>query len=396
MSGSTRSFSKNSAFKCNRKLSSPGIIHSVIPGTVHYAFVMSVIASVHGVVPDHRYAQATITEEFSRLVSPNGAQLGAIERIHQATGVQYRNLSLPLASYQELSGFGSTNSEFIRVGMQLGAQAIEGALKKAGVEAAEVDLIISTSVTGIAVPAIDSRLIPQLNFRSDIKRLPSFGLGCIAGATGIARVHDYLLGDPDGVAILLSIELCSLTVQRDDLSMANIVASGLFGDGAAAVVMMGQRRAQSMVRNGPRVLASKSRIYEASEDAIGWDIKETGFHIVLSAEVPKMIQTQINADVTDFLASHNLKKSDIAHWICHPGGPKVISAVANALDLSDAQLTLTWQSLATKGNLSSASILHLLQDILYGWKDAPPAVDSYGLLISMGPGFATEFVLVRW
>ena len=357
---------------------------------------MSVIASVHGVVPNHRYPQATITAEFSKLVSPDGSHRGVIERIHQATGVHYRNLSLPLDAYKDLLGFGSTNNEFIRVGVDLGRQAIEGALEKAGVKASEVDLIISTSVTGIAVPSIDSRLIPQLNFRSDIKRLPTFGLGCVAGATGIARVHDYLLGDPDGVAILLSIELCSLTVQRDDLSMPNIVASGLFGDGAAAVVMLGERRALAMGLAGPRVLSSRSRIYEASEAAIGWDIKETGFHIILSAEVPKLIQSQIAVDVTEFLADNNLKKSDIAHWICHPGGPKVITAVANALNLSDQQLAVTWQSLATQGNLSSASILHLLQDIFYGSQDSLPEMGSCGLLISMGPGFSTELVLVKW
>jgi alkylresorcinol/alkylpyrone synthase len=357
---------------------------------------MSVIASVHGVVPNHRYPQETITAEFSKLVSPDGSQHRVIERIHKATGVHHRNLSLPLDAYRELLGFGSSNNEFIRVGVDLGRQAIEGALEKAEVKASEVDMIISTSVTGIAVPSIDSRLIPQLNFRPDIKRLPTFGLGCVAGATGIARVHDYLLGDPDGVAILLSVELCSLTVQRDDLSMPNIVASGLFGDGAAAVVMLGERRALAMGLSGPKVLSSRSRIYEASEDAIGWDIKETGFHIVLSAEVPKMIQAQIDADVTEFLADNNLKKTDIAHWICHPGGPKVITAVANALNLSDQQLAVTWQSLANQGNLSSASILHLLQDIFYGSQDSPPEVDSYGLLISMGPGFSTELVLVKW
>jgi alkylresorcinol/alkylpyrone synthase len=357
---------------------------------------MSVIASVHGVVPNHRYPQETITAEFSKLVSPDGSQHRVIERIHKATGVHHRNLSLPLDAYKELLGFGSSNNEFIRVGVDLGRQAIEGALENAEVKASEVDMIISTSVTGIAVPSIDSRLIPQLNFRPDIKRLPTFGLGCVAGATGIARVHDYLLGDPDGVAILLSVELCSLTVQRDDLSMPNIVASGLFGDGAAAVVMLGERRALAMGLSGPKVLSSRSRIYEASEDAIGWDIKETGFHIVLSAEVPKMIQAQIDADVTEFLADNNLKKTDIAHWICHPGGPKVITAVANALNLSDQQLAVTWQSLANQGNLSSASILHLLQDIFYGSQDSPPEVDSYGLLISMGPGFSTELVLVKW
>ena len=236
---------------------------------------MSVIAGVHGVVPEYRYPQEILTAEFSKLVSPDGSHHSVIARIHQATGVRNRNISLPLDAYRDRLDFGSTNNEFIRVGMDLGQHAIEGALKKAGVSASDVDLIISTSVTGLAVPSIDSRLIPILNFRPDIKRLPSFGLGCVAGATGIARLHDYLLGNPDGVAILLSIELCSLTVQSDDLSMANIVASGLFGDGAAAVVMLGARRALSMGIASPRVISSRSRIYAESEDAIGWDIKET-------------------------------------------------------------------------------------------------------------------------
>lgn len=357
---------------------------------------MSMIASIHGVLPKNRYSQETITSEFSKLVSPDGSHSASINRIHQATGVQYRNLSLPIDSYEGLLGFGATNNEFIRVGMDLGEKAIAGALAKANIEASAVDLIIFTSVTGIAVPSIDSRLISRLNFRSNIKRLPIFGLGCIAGATGIARVHDYLLGNPDGVAVLLSIELCSLTVQRDDLSMANIVASGLFGDGAAAVVMFGLNRAESLGLTAPQVVTSESRVYEESERAIGWDIKETGFHIVLSEKVPALVEERIDGDVTEFLSKNNLQKSDVTHWILHPGGPKVITSVANALGLTDEQLALTWKSLANQGNLSSASILHLLQEVFYETEDLRPLEDSIGLVISMGPGFAVELVLVRW
>jgi alkylresorcinol/alkylpyrone synthase len=362
-----------------------------------YASVMSVIAGVHGVLPNHQYAQSTITEVFEKFVSPDGSRHRVIQRIHEAVGVQYRNLALPLDAYENLIGFGTTNNEFIRIAVDLGEQAIVGALKKSGFKASDVDLIISTSVTGIAVPAIDSRLIPRLGFRPDIKRLPLFGLGCIAGATGIARVHDYLLGDPDAIAILLSVELCSLTLQRDDLSMANIVASGLFGDGAAAVVIVGQRRALEKGLSGPKIISSRSRIYADSEDAIGWDISETGFHIVLSEKIPEMISANIDRDVIDFLSAKDLRKVDITTWICHPGGPKIITAVQHALNLADQQLDLSWKSLQSKGNLSSASILHLLQDTMYGWKDStPPPKDSFGLVISMGPGFATEFVLLKW
>jgi len=357
---------------------------------------MSYIAGVHGVVAGYKYPQEVITAEFSKLVSPDGSKQIVIERIHQATGVQYRNLTLPLEAYKDVVGFGATNDVFIKVGLELGEEVIAGALKKVGIEAVEVDLIISTSVTGIAVPAIDSLLIPILNFRPDIKRIPSFGLGCIAGATGIARIHDFLLGNPNGVAVLLSVELCSLTVQRDDLSMANIVASGLFGDGAAAVVMVGEEKAKTLGISGPKVLDSCSRVFEVSTDSIGWDINDTGFHIVLSAEVPKMVQSRLDEDVIKFLQKHNLQKSDISHWIVHPGGPKVIIAVSESLGISDSQLDITWKSLAAKGNLSSASILHVLQDIFYDHGRINPLAGEYGLMISMGPGFATELVLVRW
>lgn len=357
---------------------------------------MSHIAGVHGVLAAHRYPQEVITAQFSKIVSPDGSKQGVIERIHQATGVEYRYLSLPLDSYQDLAGFGATNDVFIKVGLELGEEVISAALKKAGVSAVDVDLIIFTSVTGIAVPSLDSRLIPILNLRPDIKRIPSFGLGCIAGATGIARVHDFLLGNPNGVAILLSVELCSLTVQRDDLSIANIVASGLFGDGAAAVVMVGDEKAKKLGISGPRVIDSRSRVFEASTDSIGWDINDNGFQIVLSAEVPKMVESKLNADVTKFLQDHDLKKSDISHWIVHPGGPKVITAVSESLGITDPQLDLTWKSLATKGNLSSASILHVLQDLFYEPARSRPLAGEYGLMISMGPGFATELVLVGW
>jgi alkylresorcinol/alkylpyrone synthase len=281
-----------------------------------YDPTMTAIAGVHGVLAPHGYPQDEITAAFGAVVSPDGAHRAVVERIHQATGVQHRNLALPLADYALLDGFGQANDAFIRVGLDLAEAAIAGALDAAGLAAADVDLILSTSVTGIAAPSLEARLALRMGFRPDVKRLPVFGLGCVAGASGIARLHDHLLGSPDGVAVLVSVELCSLTVQRDDVSMPNIVASGLFGDGAAAVVMVGSRRAESMGITGPLVLDSRSRIYPDSERTMGWDISESGFRIVLSAGVPDVITTYVGDDVTDFLVDHDLKPSDIARWVC--------------------------------------------------------------------------------
>ncbi|MGZ4595271.1 MAG: type III polyketide synthase [Actinomycetes bacterium] len=358
---------------------------------------MSRIVSVAPALPSYSYPQQTLTDAFAQLVLPAGADRRVLDRLHTAAGVQTRHLALPLEAYPGLVGFGATNDAFIEVGVQLGAQAISAALDRAGLAAADVDLIVSTSVTGIAAPSLDARLVPRLGLRSDVRRLPIFGLGCVAGAAGIARLHDYLRGDPDGVAVLLSVELCSLTIQRDDASMANLVASGLFGDGAAAVVMVGERRAAAMglTADGaaPAVVATRSRFYPETERVMGWDIGGTGFRIVLDASVAEVVEANVGDDLDEFLGAHDLKTSDIARWVSHPGGPKVLEALQRTARLPDDALALSWASLARTGNLSSASVLHVLADTL----DAPaPAAGEPGVLLAMGPGFCAELVLLRW
>jgi alkylresorcinol/alkylpyrone synthase len=356
---------------------------------------MVTIAGVYGVVAAHTYPQQQITETFADLVTPSGSQRALVERIHTATRVQQRHLALPLDEYARLDSFAAANDAFIRIGLELGEQAIRGALAAASLVPADVDLVLTTSVTGIAAPSLEALLAPRLGLRPDVKRIPIFGLGCVAGASGIARLNDYLLGNPDDVAVLLSVELCSLTIQRDDASMPNIVASGLFGDGAAAVVMVGAERAAG--RSGPQVIASRSRLYPDTERTMGWDIGGSGFRIVLAASVADVVEQYLGQDVADFLGEHNLKSSDITGWVCHPGGPKVLEAMERALDLRDGELDVTWRSLAQIGNLSSSSVLHVLADTLAGGAGArPPAVGTPGLLLAMGPGFCSELVLLEW
>lgn len=355
---------------------------------------MSRIAAAHGVVAPHGYPQHEITRAFSDVVAPDGAHRRAIESIHAATGVEHRHLALPLEEYAGLSGFGESNDAFVRVGLDLAEQAVLGALDAAGLTAADVDLVVSTTVTGLSAPSLEAMLASRIGLRPDVKRVPVFGLGCVAGAAGIARIHDYLVGHPGGVAVLLSVELCSLTVQRDDASMANIVASGLFGDGAAAVVVVGDD--VDVVARGPEVVASRSRLYPGTERTMGWDIGETGFRIVLSASVPSLVTEYLGDDVATLLADHDLKVADVRTWVCHPGGPKVLTAMEDALDLRDGELDVTWRSLARVGNLSSASVLHVLADTIDDAALDPPEPGSPGVLLAMGPGFCSEVVLLRW
>jgi len=355
---------------------------------------MTRIAGVHGVLPPHRYEQHEIADALATMGMASAGERGVLDRLSGTAGVRTRRLALPLERYAALSGFGEANDSFIATALELGEQAVRGALDEAGLRAADVDLVVSTSVTGIAAPSIEARLAGRLGLRPDVARVPIFGLGCVAGAAGIARLHDFLAGRPDGVALLLSVELCSLTLQRHDVSAANLVAGSLFGDGAAALVAAGSRHpAGRDLAPGPEVVATRSHLYPGTEHLLGWDIGDGGFRIVLGAELPDLVRSHLGPEVRAFLADHELKPQDVAAWICHPGGPKVLDAVRETLDLPARALELTWRSLAEVGNLSSASVLHILRDTL---DLARPLPGSTGLLLAMGPGFCTELVLLRW
>jgi alkylresorcinol/alkylpyrone synthase len=347
---------------------------------------MTRIAAVQAALPPYRYAQAELTEAFAELCLPDGKGHALLRRLHANAGVSHRHLAIPLEQYGELKDFGAANDAWIATAVDLGAEAVSGALAAAGLRVEDVDLLMFTTVTGVAAPSIDARVAMRIGLREDVKRMPLFGLGCVGGAAGIARVHDYLTAWPSHVAVLLSVELCSLTLQRDDSSLPNLVGGALFGDGAAAVVMTGEDVSSS----GPSVVATRSRLYPESERVMGWDVGSGGFRIVLGADVPEVVRKHLGGDVREFLAAHGLTVPEIGTWVSHPGGPKVLEAVSETLELRPGALDLTWKSLDAVGNLSSSSVLHVLGDTM----TLDPA--GPGVLLAMGPGFCSELVLMEW
>jgi alkylresorcinol/alkylpyrone synthase len=347
------------------------------------------IASASSAFPKHYYSQKFLLEQLQdywkdRLPNPQ-----LLARLHRNVAVEGRHLAMPPEKYYGIETWGQANDVWIEVAQELGEQALCRALHHAGLEPSELGALIFTSVTGISSPSIDALLINRMELPANIRRVPIFGLGCVAGAAGIARAADYVRAYPSQAAALVSVELCSLTIQRDDLSVANLISSGLFADGSAAVIVTGD----DMNANGPEILATRSIFYPDTEEMMGWKVSEKGFRITLSPEVPVLIREHLGHDMDSFLADHGFSRGDIGSWVLHTGGPKVLEATAAALDLHNGQLDASWECLRKVGNLSSASVLVVLEDVM---RNRRPEPGTLGILAAMGPGFCSELVLMRW
>ncbi|GAA1975275.1 3-oxoacyl-[acyl-carrier-protein] synthase III C-terminal domain-containing protein [Isoptericola halotolerans] len=352
---------------------------------------MSHVLAVAPALPPDVYPQQQISDVIVPLLAPEGPRRRLAHRVHAASGVTTRHLALPIDEYEDLTSFGDANAHFVRVGTDLAEQACRAALADADVAPDEIDLVFFTSVTGIGAPSLDAALVHRLGLRPDVRRVPSFGLGCAGGAAGLAHLHEHLVGHRDRLALLVSVELCSLTFQRDDTSTANLVSSGLFGDGASAVVVAGDD-VEPRSAAGPRLVGTRSHLYPGTAHALGWDVRDTGFGIVLSPELPDLLGAHLAGDVKDLLAPQGLTADDVGTWVVHAGGPKVVDAVRGALDLPESAVARTRATLAAEGNLSSSSVLHVLAATL---ADGEPAPGEWAVLMAFGPGVATELVLLR-
>jgi alkylresorcinol/alkylpyrone synthase len=347
------------------------------------------IASVASAFPKHYYKQEVVVEALKKQWRKSLPNADILDRLDESMKVEGRYAVETIEFYENMQTWGEANNTWIKHALDLGEKSLCRALQKAGLEPRDLSAIFVTSVTGIAAPSIDARLVNRMGLSPNIKRIPIFGLGCVAGAAGISRAADYVRAYPGEAAALLSVELCSLTLQKEDLSMAHLISALLFGDGAAAAVVVGSE----VDCDGPEILATKSIFYPNSERVMGWDISEKGFRIVLSPEVPDTVIKHLGGDVDTFLGEQGLKRSDIKSWIMHTGGPKVLEATAIALGLTEKDLAASWNCLKKVGNISSTSVLLVLEDV---YTHRRPAPGGLSILAAMGPGFCSELVLLRW
>ena len=348
---------------------------------------MTGILSIAAVLPGHRYTQTEITEPLVKSFGGDEKTAAVIRRIHGATGVEHRSLVMPIDAYPGIEDFTHANQLFREYGLPLVVAATQQALDDAGVRPAEVDYLFFTTVTGVGAPSLDVELAQAMGFRSDVKRIPSFGLGCVAGAAGIARVHDFLRGDPGAIAVLVSLELCSLTIQWHDVSMANIVGTGLFGDGASALVFAGDDRPEKPFAV---IRGTRSALYPDSNDAIGWNIGSYGLQLMLTPAVPELIDRHLAGDVDALLVTQGLNREDVHEWLAHPGGPRILESFSEALNLAPGDLATSWEVLADMGNLTSSAVLHVLE------RHVKHPAGHVGVLFALGPGVSVEMVLLEW
>jgi alkylresorcinol/alkylpyrone synthase len=347
------------------------------------------IAGVASAFPKYRYKQEVLVGALKRYWNGRLPNPDILDRLDESMKVDSRYTARPIEFYETMGAWGEVNDVWIETSLEIGETALCRALAAAGVEPRDLKALFVTSITGIAAPSLDARLANRMGLSPNIKRIPIFGLGCVAGAAGISRAADYVRGYPGEAAALLSIELCSLTLQREDVSMAHLISALLFGDGAAATVVVGS----DVESSGPEILATKSILYPNTERVMGWDISEDGFRIVLSPEVPETVTRHLGKDVDQFLGEQGLSRSDVGSWVMHTGGPKVLEATAEALGLDKKDLEASWECLRNVGNISSTSVLLVLEDV---YRNRRPAPGAMSILAAMGPGFCSELVLLRW
>lgn len=338
--------------------------------------------------------QSDVQGLAQRLFSGTLAAAPALIKVFDHARIDTRHVCVPLTWFDEPHTFGEKNDRYIIDAQHLACEAGQKALDRAGLRGSDVDHVVFVSSTGIATPSIEARIAGVMDFRSDIRRTPIWGLGCAGGVAGLARAREVALADPTARVLFIALELCSLTFQHGDTSKRNLVAASLFADGAAAAVVVGAAVATAVPdpRGEVRVIASASTLWRDSVDVMGWEVDCEGLHVVFSQDIPSIVRARLGPSLRAFLETRGLRVADIAHMVVHPGGVKVLRAYAEALECESDALRHARDVLREHGNMSSPSCLFVLERFLASLQIQP---GELALMAALGPGFCSEFVLLE-
>jgi alkylresorcinol/alkylpyrone synthase len=362
---------------------------------------MPIVAGLRTAAPPHVLSQAEIKPFVTALFRESlGKDVDRLGQVFDSSGIRTRHVAMPLEWFERDRGFAEKNACYVEGALGLAARAAAGCLERAGVLATDVDHIVLASTTGLATPSLEARLVNRLGFRSDCKRTPLWGLGCAGGAAGLARAAEFALADPEALVLFVAVELCSLTFQRNDFSRENFVATALFADGAAAVLLAGRAATPRLNGHGPlgertaaprlQVVRAASRIRPDSLGVMGWDVNDDGLKVVFSRDIPRLVREWVGPEIESFLRGQGLGWNDISHLAFHPGGPKVLRSYEEELGLPASALEAAREVLADFGNMSSPTCLFVLERLLEQGVSPGEKI----LVAALGPGFAAEMVLL--
>ncbi|WP_018923610.1 type III polyketide synthase [Salsuginibacillus kocurii] len=354
---------------------------------------MPVIRSVARALPAYHVSQDEMESFIRELFNERLSSLERMLQVFENGGIKERQFVMPIDWYKKDKGLEERNTLFIEHAVDLGTEAVLNCIKqtKQAVGIEDIDAFISVTSSGMAAPTLEARIMNGTGLKNETTRIPLWGLGCAGGAGGLARAYDYCLAHPTANVLVLCVELCSLTFQRDDISKSNFVGTSLFGDGVSCALVSGEE-SSGYCAEGPHILGTQAELMPDSERVMGWDIKDTGFHVVFSRDIPSLISTWLRPRIESFLSSFNWDIESTDRWILHPGGRKVLDAYRTSLNVSQEQLALSEQILKWHGNMSSPSVLYVLEDVM----NSSPLKGEVGLLGALGPGFSAEMLAMEW
>lgn len=343
------------------------------------------IAGVGTAVPKHRVDQQTIANLAPAVFGGSFQNFGRLLPVFANTQVRTRYFSQPIEWFLKPHSFQEANRIYEQTAFELACRAAESVMSECGIGADQIGMILFASTSGIATPSLDSKLIRKLGLSPNMPRIPIWGLGCAAGVAGLARAAQLTPSLDGRYLLFVTVELCSLTFQVGDLTKANLVATSLFGDGAAALLIGAKGE-------GPELLASYSHLWDDSEDIMGWELVDTGLKVRLSRDIPSLVRNEMAKLLDASAAAWGIARGNIRHYVLHPGGAKVLEAFAEAAGIAPAVLEHSYWVLHDYGNMSSPTVLFALRHFL----DVTPRTGELGLMLAFGPGFCAEQLLFRW
>jgi predicted naringenin-chalcone synthase len=349
---------------------------------------MARILSIATSVPQNKISSDVAEQLLLEQVARWGRTPDGFVKILHNTGIESRHTVYTPDAVIEDHPLGQRNSDYQTTSIELAENLVEQALADARLKPKDIDAIICVSCTGFMLPSIDAYLINSLEMKPDVRRIPITELGCSAGAAALIRAREQLLAYPGSHVLVLSVELPSLTFQPSDERMAQLISSLIFADGAAAVVV-----GPDDSGSGPILLGSRTYTIPNTLGEMGYVLDENGFHIVLSPLVPDLVCQSLGEELDRLLQAHDASRADLYWYAIHPAGPKVLEMIADDLNLNDSELAASWQVLRDYGNMSSATVLFVLSEML---QDPPAEAGDLGVIAAFGPGISGELVLARW